>query len=87
VTGFVHLAFEVRDLQQACARLLQCGGRLKGPVSAYDWQVEGFDPDGNRLMLLDLRAASRSASRVENLGDPAITQRFAAARAALMART
>lgn len=87
VTGFVHLAFEVRNLQQACARLLQCGGRLNRPVSAYDWQVEGFDPDGNRLMLLDLRAASRSASRVENLGDPAITQRFAAARAALMAPT
>ncbi|MFM7848688.1 MAG: VOC family protein [Rubrivivax sp.] len=84
VTGFVHLAFEVRDLRQACAQLLQGGGRLKGSPSTHDWQAQAFDPDGNRVLLLDLSAAHRRASRLASLADPQITQRFAAARAALI---
>ena len=83
--GLAHLAFEVRDLSQACVCLLDHGGRLQAPLSAGAWRAEGFDPDGNRLQLLDLSAPSRRQAGLDTLDDPWITQRFSAARAALTA--
>lgn len=83
VAGYAYLAFEVQDLCLACARLLAHGGRLQAPLSTDAWWADGLDPDGNRLRLLDLSAPSRRPAALDALNDPWITQRFAAARAAL----
>ena len=82
--GFAHLAFEVSDLTAACAHLQACGGKLDAPQSTAAWQAWASDPDGNRLLLLDLQAATHAALRIQAMANPQVTQRFAAARAALL---
>lgn len=83
--GFAHLAFEVCDLDRACAHLQACGGQVDNPREPGAWQAWASDPDGNRLLLLDLHAPCHAALRIQALAAPHITQRFAAARAALLA--
>ena len=85
VSGFAHLAFEVTQLAQACAHLVACGGCIDDGAASDlpPWQAAGCDPDGNRVLLLDLLAAGHQDLRIAALADPHITQRFAAARAAL----
>lgn len=83
--GFAHLAFEVTDLAQACDHLEACGGRLEDAPQPGAWQAWARDPDGNRLLLLDLRHPDHAALRIQALPEPRITQRFAASRAALLA--
>lgn len=82
--GFAHLAFEVADLPLACARLEACGGQVDNLPAPDAWQAWACDPDGNRLLLLDLRAPGHTALRIQSLPEPHITQRFAAAREALL---
>ena len=84
-TGFAHLAFEVTDLRQACAHLQSCGGELDSLPQPGAWQAWARDPDGNRLLLLDLRDPDHAALRIQAMPEPHITQRFAAAREALLA--
>jgi catechol 2,3-dioxygenase-like lactoylglutathione lyase family enzyme len=81
--GFAHLAFEVSHLAAACAHLQHSGGQLREAPGPGAWQAVGLDPDGNRLVLLDLHAAAHAGWRISALADPHITQRFAAARTAL----
>ena len=82
--GFAHLGFEVRDLAAAGAHLQACGGRLDAAPATGAWQAMGHDPDGNRLLLLDLHASVHQGLRIADLADAQITQRFTAARAALL---
>jgi hypothetical protein len=84
-TGFAHLAFEVTDLHQACAHLQSCGGELDSPPQPGAWQAWARDPDGNRLLLLDLRDPDHAALRIQAMPEAHITQRFAVAREALLA--
>lgn len=83
--GLAHLAFEVSSLGAACDHLQACGGHVDAPPSPAAWKAWASDPDGNRLLLLDLQAAAHAPLRIQALADPRITQRFAAARAALLA--
>lgn len=83
--GFAHLAFEVSGLHEACAHLKACGGEVDSPPSAQPWQAWATDPDGNRLLLLDLQDGCHAPLRIEALAEAQITSRFAAARAALLA--
>lgn len=83
--GFAHLAFEVSGLTAACDHLSACGGQLDSAPVTGAWQAWGADPDGNRLLLLDLQSPARESLRIAAMVDPRITHRFAAARAALMA--
>ena len=83
--GFAHLAFEVRGLAEACAHLSACGGQLLEEPAPAAWQAYGLDPDGNRLLLLDLSAPEQAELRISALADPQITHRFSVARTALMA--
>lgn len=82
--GFAHLALEVGDLAAACAHLQACGGRVDERPPSQAWHAWGRDPDGNRLLLLDLRGAPQAALRIQSMADPQITQRFAAAREAAL---
>jgi len=83
--GFAYLAFEVSGLDEACAHLTACGGELDPRPSALPWQAWATDPDGNRLLLLDLQDDHHAPLRIAALADAQITSRFAAARAALLA--
>lgn len=82
-TGFAHIAFEVANLESACAHLRACGGSVEPSDGTASWQALCTDPDGNRLVLLALDHESLQLLRIQALADPQITSRFAAARAAL----
>ncbi|WP_208115132.1 VOC family protein [Roseateles toxinivorans] len=82
-TGFAYLAFEVTGLAEACKHLKACGGEFTEAPTPGATQAWGLDPDGNRVLLLDLGATSDAGLRISALADPQITQRFSAARAAL----
>lgn len=81
--GFAHIAFEVADLASACAHLIVCGGAVEPATGSSDWQALCTDPDGNPVLLLALDKEFRQSLRIQDLTDPQITSRFAAARAAL----
>ncbi len=83
--GFAHLGFEVTDLKAACARIVACGGQLQATPLPGAWQAQCLDPDGNRLLLLELAAPAQRSASIDSLQEPQITQRFAAARTAWMA--
>jgi catechol 2,3-dioxygenase-like lactoylglutathione lyase family enzyme len=83
VPGFAHIAFEVDDLQAAVQHLRHCGGQATDPVPGA-FSTQGSDPDGNTLWLLDLSAPEHRAASLMSLREPRITQRFAAAREALL---
>ena len=80
--GYSGITFEVDDLNEASAHLRACGGSAEevDPGAAL---VAATDPDGNRLWLLDPRAAGAPQAAIAHLAAPRITQSFAAARAAL----
>jgi catechol 2,3-dioxygenase-like lactoylglutathione lyase family enzyme len=81
--GFAHIAFEVDDLHAAVRHLRQCGGQADEPAPAA-FMGTGTDPDGNTLLLLELSAPAQRGASVMSLREPRITQRFAAAREALL---
>lgn len=83
--GYAHLAFEVSGLEEARAHLAACGGQLDPKPAALPWQAWATDPDGNRLLLLDLQDSQLAPVRIQALADPWIAPRFAVARAALSA--
>jgi catechol 2,3-dioxygenase-like lactoylglutathione lyase family enzyme len=81
--GFAYVAFEVTGLAEACEHLKESGGDFVDAPTPGATQAWGMDPDGNRVLLLDLGAFSDAGLRISTLADPQITQRFSAARAAL----
>lgn len=81
--GYRALAFEVRDLGAAAAHLLACGGTWCPEGPAAPDVLDGLDPDGNPLRLIQTEESGTGWASVGALSDPHVVQRFTRAREAL----
>jgi catechol 2,3-dioxygenase-like lactoylglutathione lyase family enzyme len=84
--GYVHIAFEVSDLEMALAHLRACGGEVHEPrlPSAMSSIADCRDPDGNRLLLMELDSNIAAIAGIASFPEPNIVDRFNAARHALL---
>ncbi len=79
--GYEHIALEVENLAAAVAHLLACGASAEGSVHGQHHALLR-DPDGNRLLLLELVGAD-AALAIAALPQPSIVQALADRRAAM----
>lgn len=67
--GFAHIAFEVEDVEETLAEIIQAGGSCLGEVvtAEYPNQIEAVlvyarDPEGNIIELQSWRKKEKDAS-------------------------
>jgi catechol 2,3-dioxygenase-like lactoylglutathione lyase family enzyme len=80
--GHAYVAFEVSSLDAACAHVRDCGGVVTNASAAPGLAI-ATDPEGNALWLLATDHLASHGASFQQLSQPDITARFAAARAQL----